>query len=168
MTPSDKDETDIGQELRRTLDSATMRHLARILKDGDDWARVRSLNDQFDERQESLTRKLEAEYDQRVAEARGKLLADATKSELNHPVPPGFASRTLENINQAAHRAVLRDHLDALEAAAEERRKALDALVEEVHARERPQNEVRTSFKRASEPLSDSPPPVSGPKQSQD
>lgn len=168
MAPSDKDETDIGEELRTTLDRATMGHLARILKDGEDWARVQSVNDQFKDRRETLVRELEFDYDRRVSEARAKLLAETTKSELDHPAPPGFAARTEESINEAAHRAVLRDHLDALQAVLEERQNSLDALVAEVHARESSLSEVRTSFKRASEPPSDSPPPTSGPKQSQD
>lgn len=168
MPPFDKDETDISQELRATLDRATMIHLARILKDGEDWARVRSVNDQFKDRRETLARELESDYDRRVSEARAKLLAETTKPELDHPAPPGFAARTEESINAAAHRAVLRDHLDALQAAVEERRVLLDALVAEVHARESPQSEVRTSFERASTPPSDGSPTGSGPKYNQD
>jgi len=168
MAPSDKDETDIGQELRSTLDRATMSHLARSLTDAKDWARVRSVNDQFDERNETLTREFESDYQRRVAEARAKLLADNTKSEFDHPAPPGYAARTDENINEAAHRAVLRDHLNALQAAVEERRHLLDELVAEIRMRESPQSEVRTSFERASEPALDSQSPGSGPKYSQD
>lgn len=168
MAPSDKDETDIGQELRATLDRATMIHLARILKDGEDWARVSRINDQFKDRRETLAREFESDYDRRVSEARAKLLAATIKSELDHPAPPGFAARTEESINGAAHRAVLRDHLDALQAAVEERRVSLDAIVAEVHARDSPQSEVRTSFERASTPPSDGSPPGCGPKFSQD
>ena len=158
MALSDKDETNIGQELRATLDRATMSYLARVLTDGEDWARVRSVNDQFDERRDTLARELESDYDQRVSEARAKLLAETIKSELDHPAPPGFAARTEESINGAAHRAVMRDHLDALQAAIQERRVSLDAIVAEVHARDSPQSEVRTSFERASTQSEVSPP----------
>lgn len=168
MAPSEMDENDISQELRATLDRATMIHLARILKDGEDWARARSVIDQFSERRETLARELESDYDRRVAKARAKLLAETTNQVLDHPAPPGFAARTEESINGAAHRAVLRDHLNALQAAVEERRHSLDELLAEVRARDSPQSEVRTSFERASTPPSEGSPPGSGPKYSQD
>lgn len=168
MAPSYKDDGDIAEELRETLDRATLGHLTRILKDDKDWARVRDVNDRFAERRETLTRDFGSDYDRRFAEARSRLLAEAAKPRLDHPAPPGLAARTELGITAAAHRAVARDHLEDQQAAIEERRVALDALVAEVRARESPQSEVRTSFERASEPPSAGTPPGPGPTRSRD
>lgn len=141
---------DIDAELDKTFAEALKQHAATKLRTGEDWAKYREIEERHDQLRAAEREDFQASFEERMAVARQKAIAEAGELNLEHPTPLGTDQFDKDRIERRAAVIVEHGHQRAMSdidvAEAEEHYH----LTEEV--RERDQPDLARDFERTAEP----------------